>query len=224
KYGVTKSLLGEITNSTNKTRAFSMFGLAWGIGYIRPTIDGYLSHPADHFSSIFDNAFWRYYPYLLLCLVASLVSFIGLVCEYFMLPETRNIVQKSEYKPESELLLYTKHNNCSNDVGSYGISSLNDNRETHITNNNSTLSTDNWKFHLLHNISSAIPPLISYEMLALSIIYNEVYIIYTVTRVSNNGLGYRSQDLALSLAIMDFVTLFCHFIILPSLNKRVDTK
>ncbi|CAG8502866.1 6138_t:CDS:2 [Ambispora gerdemannii] len=129
--GVTKSLLGEITDSTNKARAFSMFGLTWGIGCIRPTIGGYLSHPADHFSR--------------------------LVCRYFMLPETRNIIRKSEYKPESELLLYTKHNNRSDDVGSYGISSLNGNRETRITDNNSTLSTDNWKFRLLHDISPAIP-------------------------------------------------------------------
>ncbi|CAG8642337.1 8762_t:CDS:2, partial [Ambispora gerdemannii] len=41
-----------------------------------------------------------------------------LVSGYFMLPETRNIDRKSEYKPESEPLLYTKHNNRSDDVGS----------------------------------------------------------------------------------------------------------
>ncbi|CAG8557427.1 1999_t:CDS:10 [Ambispora gerdemannii] len=262
--GVAKSMLGEITDSTNKASAFSLFGLTWGLGCIRPTIGGYLSHPADHFPSIFGNEFWRYYPYLLPCLVASSVSVTGLVVGYFMLLESHIPNQKSEHKPESEPLLNKKHNNRSGDVesssSSYGtinpLSGKIDGRQDHnetdcdnlmnksivgkcsgetcITDNNSTLSkksddssivtpTDNRKFRrILRDISPAIPPLISYGMLAFLIIFDEVYTIFAVTQVSDGGLGYRAQDLALSLAIMGFLTLICQFVIYPPLVRRVD--
>ncbi|CAG8737494.1 8021_t:CDS:2, partial [Ambispora leptoticha] len=228
-----------------------------------PTVGGYLSHPADHFPNIFGNDFWRYYPYLLPCLVASSVSATGFVVGYFMLPETRNIKQESKYNSESEPLLYKEHNNHSDDVessSSYGaISPLNgktDEQQDYkeidcnnpgngaivgkynggmcVTDSNSTSSkksndipivtpTDNRTFsRLLRDISPAISPLISYAMIAFSIIFDEVYTIFAVTPVSDGGLGYRSQDLALSLSIMGVMTLFCQYVIFPTLSRKVD--
>nr|CAG8505015.1 1277_t:CDS:2 [Entrophospora candida] len=88
--GVAKSMLGELTDKTNQTKAFSLFGFCWGMGCIRPVIGGFLSHPADNFPKIFGNCpFLKSFPYFLPCFVASIVSFIGLIIGYFYLPETR---------------------------------------------------------------------------------------------------------------------------------------
>ncbi|CAG8438734.1 8723_t:CDS:2 [Ambispora leptoticha] len=213
-----------------------------------PIIGGYLSHPADNFPNIFGNEFWRYYPYLLPCLISSSVSATGLVIGYFMLPESHKIDQGSEYKPESEPLLNTKQSNHSDDIESssslYGTIDRNEIDCNNLSNrpmggkcngilidDDSTLNkesednsvvkaTYNQRFRsLLRDISPSIPPLVSYGILALTIIFDEVYSIYAVTRLSDGGLGYRSQDLALSLTIMGFVALASRSFMFTVLRK-----
>eukprot|EP00842_Homolaphlyctis_polyrhiza_P001507 jgi/Hompol1/2357/HPOL_005965-RA len=88
--GVAKSVLGEITDSTNRSRAFSIFGLMFGVGMIvGPMLGGFLADPATNFPSVFggiklfvDN------PYLLPCLVSATVSIGGFCVGVLFLPET----------------------------------------------------------------------------------------------------------------------------------------
>ncbi|CAG8791357.1 11905_t:CDS:2, partial [Acaulospora morrowiae] len=95
--GVAKSMLGEITDRTNQTKAFSLFGFCWGIGCIGPAIGGYLSNPVDNYPQVFGNCiFLKTYPYFLPCAIAALISLIGFVIGYFKLPETRNRTDRNQ--------------------------------------------------------------------------------------------------------------------------------
>ncbi|KAF9959832.1 hypothetical protein BGZ65_000019 [Modicella reniformis] len=89
--GVAKSMLGELSDHTNQSQVFSIFGFAWGIGVIvGPALGGYLANPAKTFPDIFGNwDFFIRYPYFLPCFVAALVPVVGFVIGYFFLEETK---------------------------------------------------------------------------------------------------------------------------------------
>ncbi|OZJ06400.1 hypothetical protein BZG36_00665 [Bifiguratus adelaidae] len=93
--GVAKSVLGEITDHTNQARAFSVFGLCWGVGMVAgPILGGFLAEPALRFPLLFDTPFWRAYPYFLPCLVSSIGSFVGWLVAFAYFKETHPLLLK----------------------------------------------------------------------------------------------------------------------------------
>ncbi|KAH9901278.1 MFS general substrate transporter [Cubamyces lactineus] len=102
---VIHSVLGEITDSTNQSIAFPLYGLCWPLGaIIGPLMGGLLSNPATKFPQWFDTELFRRYPYLLPCLAAAAIAFAGCTYGYFYLGETHPNLQprKKENIPMSE--------------------------------------------------------------------------------------------------------------------------
>src|SRR5437879_4066978 len=97
-----KSVMGELTDSTNRAEAFTFVPVVWGlgttIGYVpfvnwlvtlkltnsRPLLGGSLSRPHERFPNYFGGSFWKLYPYFLPCLVtSSYVLFAFLITLFF---------------------------------------------------------------------------------------------------------------------------------------------
>ncbi|KAH9945434.1 MFS general substrate transporter [Epithele typhae] len=73
--GVIKSMVADLTDSTNMAQGFAMMPVMWSIGgTIGPLIGGQLAKPHDRWPEVFTNPFWQYYPYFLPCAVAALFS------------------------------------------------------------------------------------------------------------------------------------------------------
>ncbi|KAJ1970252.1 hypothetical protein IWQ62_000079 [Dispira parvispora] len=87
---VSKTIVGEITDDTNQARGFSMLPLCWNLGTILgPLLGGLLSNPVDNFPSLFgQSTLFRNFPYLLPCMVCSIISGGGFILAYFYLEET----------------------------------------------------------------------------------------------------------------------------------------
>jgi MFS family permease len=102
--GVVKSMLGEMTDETNRGRAFSYWEASFGIGTIvGPMLGGLLVDPAHQYPSLFGgNAFFLRFPYFLPCFVGSLVSFIGAIIGLFYMEETRKVRRIRLPKNDSE--------------------------------------------------------------------------------------------------------------------------
>ncbi|KAG2075426.1 MFS general substrate transporter [Suillus decipiens] len=87
--GVMKSMMGELTDSTNMAQGFALMPVAWSLGAtIGPMIGGTLQHPQQHFPNIFPGVFWAQFPYFLPSAVAALFAvtcFLGIL---FFLKET----------------------------------------------------------------------------------------------------------------------------------------
>jgi hypothetical protein len=102
--GVMKSVMGELTDSTNRAEAFALLPITWGIGAtmgyrytahhssrvrtesfsLRPLLGGTLSRPHERFPGTFGGNFWKEYPYFLPCLVtASYVFFAFIITLFF---------------------------------------------------------------------------------------------------------------------------------------------
>lgn len=111
--GVLKSMMAEITDSTNLAYAYAYLPIAWStggtLGYVllaklwagectdivishtlSPIIGGALSHPAERFPSTFgNNKFLKTYPYFLPCAVPATFSAIAFLITYIFLKEVR---------------------------------------------------------------------------------------------------------------------------------------
>lgn len=88
--GVMKSMMVEITDSTNLAQAYSYMPIAWSSGgTIGPLIGGSLSRPADQFPNIFGHSqFLKTYPYFLACAVPATFSMLAWVVTFLFLQET----------------------------------------------------------------------------------------------------------------------------------------
>ncbi|KAG2342106.1 MFS general substrate transporter [Suillus weaverae] len=87
--GVMKTMMGELTDSTNMAQGFALFPIVWCIGgFLGPLMGGTLARPQDHWPALFSGPFWRDYPYFLPCAVAACLFILALVMMSLFLEET----------------------------------------------------------------------------------------------------------------------------------------
>ncbi|KAF8840911.1 MFS general substrate transporter [Paxillus ammoniavirescens] len=87
--GVTKTMMGELTDATNRAQGLAFMPMTWYIGaVIGPVIGGSLSRPQDHFPRLFAASFWGDYPYFLPCLVAAMFATLTFMMILLLLNET----------------------------------------------------------------------------------------------------------------------------------------
>ncbi|KAG1770919.1 major facilitator superfamily domain-containing protein [Suillus occidentalis] len=87
--GVMKSMMGELTDSTNMAQGFSLMPIAWSLGAtLGPMIGGALEHPQQHFPNIFPGAFWSRFPYFLPSAVAAAFAVTCFLTILLFLKET----------------------------------------------------------------------------------------------------------------------------------------
>ncbi|OBZ72442.1 Protein ZINC INDUCED FACILITATOR-LIKE 1 [Grifola frondosa] len=88
--GVLKSMLAEITDSTNLAQAYAYLPISWSTGStLGPIIGGSLSRPAERFPELFGNSeFMKTYPYFLACAIPATFSVIACLVTLFFLKET----------------------------------------------------------------------------------------------------------------------------------------
>ncbi|KAF9219758.1 MFS general substrate transporter [Gyrodon lividus] len=88
--GVMKSMVAEITDSTNMAQAYGILPFSWAFGStVGPLIGGSLAKPADRFPEIFGNsAFLNKYPYFLPCSVPATVTALFWLITFIFLKET----------------------------------------------------------------------------------------------------------------------------------------
>ncbi|KAG5642027.1 hypothetical protein DXG03_003774 [Asterophora parasitica] len=88
--GVIKSMMVELTDSTNIAQAYAYMPIAWSTGgALGPIIGGSLSRPAQRFPKLFgQNEFLKTYPYFLPCAVPATFSAVAWLVTFLFLKET----------------------------------------------------------------------------------------------------------------------------------------
>ncbi|THU78760.1 MFS general substrate transporter [Dendrothele bispora CBS 962.96] len=110
--GVGKTLMMEITDSTNRADAFTYMPIMWSLGItVGPMIGGLLADPAQRWPNVAGKlALLREYPYFLPCAAAALYSLVVFVTGYLGLKETLSSIvnsKKGRSLEETESLLPT---------------------------------------------------------------------------------------------------------------------
>ncbi|RXW25540.1 hypothetical protein EST38_g339 [Candolleomyces aberdarensis] len=88
--GVSKSVLAEITDSTNIADAYALTPIMWSSGTtIGPTLGGVLSNPASRWPETFGRIpFFHHHPYFLPCAAAALIAFSSFFVSAIAMKET----------------------------------------------------------------------------------------------------------------------------------------
>ncbi|KAI0669571.1 MFS general substrate transporter [Trametes maxima] len=88
--GVTKCMIGEITDETNVAQGFAWLPVAWSVGSTTgPLIGGQLAKPHERWPSVFTHPFWVKYPYFLPCATSAAFSSFTFVVTAIFLKERR---------------------------------------------------------------------------------------------------------------------------------------
>ncbi|WVQ98785.1 hypothetical protein IAU59_005916 [Kwoniella sp. CBS 9459] len=97
---VIRAAIGDITDESNSTEAFAMYGLTWTVGSIMGNgLGGLLSHPYERFPAWFGSfELFKIHPYLLPCLVTAGLTLLGIV---FCLIFYRESLPSMSYKDQS---------------------------------------------------------------------------------------------------------------------------
>ncbi|KAJ3568782.1 hypothetical protein NP233_g5486 [Leucocoprinus birnbaumii] len=87
--GVMKSVVGELTDSSNRAEGFALIPAVWAIGAtMGPLLGGSLSNPQKRFPTVFTHKFWKEYPYFLPSFVAASFVFVSIIVTSIFFRET----------------------------------------------------------------------------------------------------------------------------------------
>ncbi|GAN02943.1 member of major facilitator superfamily multidrug-resistance, DHA1 sub-family [Mucor ambiguus] len=209
--GVARSMVSEITDNTNKAKAFSIFGFCWGAGMIAgPALGGYLAKPVEQFPGLFgDSVFLTKYPYFLPCFVSSCGSMVGFVIGYFYLKESNpNVLADRKWKFEAnERTALLRSNNNSN--------AMDESVAKRILPKSGSM-------RLVTQTSIII--IIAYSVFGFhAMVFDEVLPLYFTAPVVAGGLGITRTDFAKALSFFGVIQLIFQFGIYPRLTKYYST-
>lgn len=89
---VAKAYIGDISDNTNLAKRMGLIGASFGVGFtVGPFIGGEFSSPAEKWS-LFTGTIFDTHPYLLPCLIASLLSTISFIFAIWKLPESHKSI------------------------------------------------------------------------------------------------------------------------------------
>ncbi|KAG6906075.1 hypothetical protein DXG01_016039 [Tephrocybe rancida] len=87
--GVMKSVMGELTDPSNRAQGFSLMPAVWAAGAtLGPLFGGTLAKPAENFPRLFGGEFWIAFPYFLPCVATSGFVFITFLITAVFFKET----------------------------------------------------------------------------------------------------------------------------------------
>jgi len=200
--GVVKTYLSEITDKSNVTKGFSIFGLCWGTGLIiGPTIGGFLSQPTVKAPHIFPpGSLLDQFPYLLPCLFSCLITLIGLVVGFFYLKET--VKFRKDSPAEEDPLM-----GSSKDKTKFGIADDSKDSETCLS-----FFTDREIM-----VTSALYALVSFFRLML----DEVFALWSPQSQSVGGLEFESNQIGIIYAVAGVTGLIAQFFFFPFAIKKL---
>ncbi|OMJ79964.1 hypothetical protein SteCoe_19879 [Stentor coeruleus] len=93
---INKSMIREVTDDTNISTLYGSFTLGIGIANFLGPLMASLSKPADTIGWIFNNDFFRTYPYFLPLSLHSFMCFLTLILVWYYLPSIKPKVEKSQ--------------------------------------------------------------------------------------------------------------------------------
>ncbi|EJD52612.1 member of major facilitator superfamily multidrug-resistance, DHA1 sub-family [Auricularia subglabra TFB-10046 SS5] len=204
---VLKSSLGEMTDRTNRARAFSLLPLTWSVGsFVAPLIGGFLARPVDAFPGLFGNIkLFIDYPYLLPCLAGGSISLVGVVLGIFFLQETLQSKRKVTVAPEDK-----------------------DESESPVTPETPVMpmSMCEPEMSLAHimKLPRIRTVLINCCYLSFTTVAIEaIFVLYLYTPVGSGGLGLNQQEIGMTMSAQAVMSVAVNFLLFPPLSKWMGT-
>lgn len=99
--GVVKTYVGETTEKSQQTMAFSIFAMAFGFAScVAPAIGGFLQRPAERWPGVFGDTAFETFPFLLPMLCAAALTSFGGALGFLYAPETASQWRRMQKRRE----------------------------------------------------------------------------------------------------------------------------
>jgi len=99
--GVVKTYVGETTEKSQQTMAFSIFAMAFGFAScVAPAIGGFLQRPAERWPGVFGDTAFETFPFLLPMLCAAALTSFGGAMGFLYAPETASQWRRMQKRRE----------------------------------------------------------------------------------------------------------------------------
>jgi hypothetical protein len=167
---------------------------------IGPMLGGLLSEPAEAYTG-FDTPFFRRFPFSLPCFLVGLIAALATALNYAYLPET---LRKACAEDEEQLLSTDGTTLAPRPVP---VKDPNTPQDSSIR---SLLAARNSRLSLLLYAS------FSFSAIGM----DELHSVYCATPVALGGLGWTSQNIGWSLAVVGAVLITCQLVVYPALERR----
>ncbi|KAF7424586.1 hypothetical protein PC9H_009894 [Pleurotus ostreatus] len=211
--GVIKSMMVEMTDSTNISLAYAYFPIAWSTGAtLGPMIGGSFSHPVERFPELFGaSEFLKSHPYFLPCAVPATFAVVAWLVTLFLLKET-----VAAPTPISHLLPFRKRSQAAIDAKKSVLIS-GDNSETEPEPDKPTFAS------LLTRrvvVASA-----NYACLSLvDIAFRAIQPLFYSTPVEMGGLGLPPQIIGNILSVFGILNGVIQVFFFAYINDRWGSK
>eukprot|EP01095_Lingulamoeba_sp_RSL-Kostka_P007365 TRINITY_DN233_c0_g3_i1.p1 TRINITY_DN233_c0_g3~~TRINITY_DN233_c0_g3_i1.p1 ORF type:complete len:517 (+),score=122.42 TRINITY_DN233_c0_g3_i1:87-1637(+) len=226
--GVAKSVLGDVTDKTNQTRAFSVIGFVFGAALIiAPAIGGYTSDPAGNYpNSIFaDIKFFTTYKYFLPPFFGFLVGITGFILGMILLKETLPSKSGKEEEDTTKIVveniespIQLEYDSNSELIEEESKKVVDDIGESSLLLQ-PTLNRKKTIWGLIKD-PKVIGTISLYTFISfITIIGDEIYAIWAVDEINSGGLNFSSEDIGLTLAIGGVFLLCIQLLVFPKLCK-----
>ncbi|KAF5327032.1 hypothetical protein D9619_004782 [Psilocybe cf. subviscida] len=103
--GISKSVIAEITDSTNRGDAYAFMPMTWSVGQvIGPLIGGILSHPENRWPDTLGRiSYLLTHPYFLPCAVSALFALLAFAFSFVCLKESLPVLVAKEKEKQRRL-------------------------------------------------------------------------------------------------------------------------
>ncbi|KAH9481774.1 Major facilitator-type transporter psiT2 [Psilocybe cubensis] len=207
--GISKSVIAELTDSTNRGDAFAFIPLMWSIGSTTgPILGGSLSNPATRWPETLGHiSYLKTHPYFLPCFVAAFFAFISFLIVCFVLEETlpskatrippkQNSTDVCSLKTTSPLLEHGEGTGYGSSTDAPGRSNSNQHQHQGVR-------TDNFRDAFTRPVMSI---LLNYAFLAfLDMCYGVLLPLMYSTSIRNGGLGLDPSRIGATLGAFGLV-------------------
>ncbi|KAG5636708.1 hypothetical protein H0H81_007104 [Sphagnurus paluster] len=209
--GVAKTVIAEITDSSNIADAYAIMPMTWSTGAtLGPIIGGLLSQPADRWPRLFGNQFFHTHPYFLPCAVAGLLAFLSAAIAFFGLKESLPSKQKKHLSQEEQLEVHSTTPLLVQDATNYGSNDPPPKAD----------DTSPAPFSALL-IPQVLIPILVYMMIAF-VDMSSITLLPLVysTSIPVGGLGLDAYHIGILLSIFGFVNALVQLFLLGKFIRR----
>jgi len=210
--GVSKTLMAEATDESNRADAFTLSPIVWTIGTtLGPTFGGVLADPSARWPHIFGRfPLFTEFPWFLPCFAAGLLAFLAFIFSYWGLKET--LPRKVKPKVSETLSLL---NDSSETPPSYGSLQTEADSMSPGTPSARALLGD-WKMRVtLASMGFLAFTDMSYVSL-IPLIYS--------TSISVGGLGLSPYQIGLILGLFGLFNGIWNWLVLTRILKKLGTR
>ncbi|ORX70618.1 MFS general substrate transporter [Linderina pennispora] len=211
---VSKSVVAEISDNTNRSRCMAILPLLWNVGCVGgAAIGGLLADPVNQYPNLFGSIrIFHELPFLLPCLVGSMVTLFGIVYGFVMLEETLATKKARRYT----------HGDLRPPVKA-GLAD----ETTPLVSSETAQAADEpaaaYKRRTLRDLltPTVVTVMVTNMLMCLGIACcDQIYPIFAATKTSDGGLGFDSRNIGISLAISGVVVLYLQLIMYPRLERK----